>query len=318
VGTDSGDDTSDWTEQSGKALAAGVGALVGLPFGPAGLVGGAVAGPLLEPVAIEILQRVGRAGRRRGGEALAVACEVTELSPEELLARISDDEKLQILAGMAISAAARTAWEDKVLTIGRSLASGLLASDDAEVDTEQLIMSAIADMEAPHVALLDLLVAWRPPISDDEDLPVKLDIPEYSYAVLHEHTWHAGRRKWYRDVIETYRPRLAPILPELMGTLQRHGLVVYQNDPSDAVERLGVHFGRRRKAMEERQLTEHRVRRLYNHESISSVTEMWEPSELGEQVWIHFHKAGANVPDVWSKVREDSNVTPSDPSAPTA
>ena len=47
-------------------------------------------------------------------------------------------------------------------TLGGSLAAGLLAEDDATIDTEQMIIAAIADIEAPQLAMLDLLVAWRP------------------------------------------------------------------------------------------------------------------------------------------------------------
>src|SRR5690349_7313479 len=123
-GSDS--DMTDWTEQTGKALAAGAGALAGLPLGPVGVVGGAIAGPLLEPLTVEIMHRVGQAGKRRSGEVLAVSSDIGELSAEELYRRISDDERLELLAGMAMSAAMRTTWEGKVHTLGRSLASGLL------------------------------------------------------------------------------------------------------------------------------------------------------------------------------------------------
>ena len=55
------------------------------------------------------------------------------------------------LTGFALSAATRTVWEDKVRTLGRSLASGLLAEDNAEIDTEQMIIAAITDIEGPQL-----------------------------------------------------------------------------------------------------------------------------------------------------------------------
>ena len=67
-----------------------------------------------------------------------------------------------MLTGFALEAATRTAWEDKVRTLGRSLASGLLADDNAKIDTEQMIIAAIADIEGPQLAMLELLVRWRP------------------------------------------------------------------------------------------------------------------------------------------------------------
>jgi hypothetical protein len=118
---------------------------------------GAIAVPALEPVAVDIMRRVGQAGKRRSGEVLAIACEV------------------------------------KIL--GRSLASGLLASDDAAIDSEQLIVWAIADVEGPHLALLDLLVAWRLLTRAlnvcDRKPPERLDIPADSYGTGHG-AWRSG------------------------------------------------------------------------------------------------------------------------------
>jgi hypothetical protein len=49
-----------------------------------------------------------------------------------------------------------------VRTLGRSLASGLLADDNAKIDTEQMIIAAITDIEGPQLAMLELLVCWCP------------------------------------------------------------------------------------------------------------------------------------------------------------
>jgi hypothetical protein len=206
--TDSSEDGGQ-SERTAQAVAAAVGALAGLPLGPIGSVVGAALGPLLEPAVSDIMYLVGQAGKRRGAEALAEACEGTGLPVEETLSRIFNDEKSQLLAATAVFAATRTTWEGKVRTLGRSLASGLLASDDAEIDTEQLIMSAIADMEAPHLALLDLLVAWRPPQTAGEHEPVRLDIPGYSYSMRFDGVWDTGRRRWSIGAIQVYRPRRA-------------------------------------------------------------------------------------------------------------
>ena len=67
-----------------------------------------------------------------------------------------------MLTGFALNAATRTAWEDKVRTLGRSLAAGLLAEDNAKIDTEQMIIAAITDIEGPQLATLELLVALVP------------------------------------------------------------------------------------------------------------------------------------------------------------
>jgi hypothetical protein len=97
---------------------------------------------------------------------------------DEVEERINASERTQLLTGFALSAATRTAWEDKVRTLGRSLASGLLAEDNTKIDTEQMIITAITDIEGPQLAMLEFLVAWRrsrylpePLISGPLDLP---------------------------------------------------------------------------------------------------------------------------------------------------
>jgi hypothetical protein len=74
-------------------------------------------------------------------------------------ARIKASEKTELPAGLALDAAWQTAREDKVRTLGGSLTAGLLAEDGATIDTEQMIIAAIADILAPQLAMLDLLVA---------------------------------------------------------------------------------------------------------------------------------------------------------------
>lgn len=93
----------------------------------------------------------GRCAREAGGE------------PEELDALIRTSERTRLQAGIAISAATRTGWPAKVRALGRALASGLLAEDDAQIDSEMLILAAMADIEAPHLSLLELLADRVPP-----------------------------------------------------------------------------------------------------------------------------------------------------------
>jgi hypothetical protein len=270
-------------DRHAQALAAGLGALAGLPFGgPVGAVVGAALGPLLVPVAEEVFRELGMDGRRRSGEALAAACEASGLSVEETVRRALGNEQSRLLSGTAIVAATHTAWEDKVRTLGRSLASGLLAADDAEIDLEQLIMSAIADLEGPHLALLDLLVAWRLPIhtlnARDKKPPTRLDIPAYSNS---GGTWSVVAREWNPDEIVEARPRLASVLPGLLGTLQRHGLALYSPGNSGTVA-------------------------------------IWSPTRLGEQVWLRFHEAGADVPDAWGQQPVQPQSDKSGPPAESA
>jgi hypothetical protein len=167
-----------------------------------------------------MFQRIRQAMERRSQKVVDVASETADLSSEELFTRISEHEELQILTVKAIDAATRTAWEDKLRTLGRSLASGVLSSDEATFSTEQLIMAAIGDMEAPHLALLDLLVACRPPLNDEKIAPTRLDIRGYSRSQPSGRGWKVGLREWPIGAIGAYRPQLTPILATLVGTLQ--------------------------------------------------------------------------------------------------
>ena len=307
---------TDWAEVAARAWATGTGVALGLPLGPVGAVGGAILGTLLEPIALKLLQYLSADAKRRSGEALSAACEVSGLSAEETLSRMFSDEKFRLLTGTAMIAAAHTAWEDKVRTLGRSLASGLLASDDAEVDTEQLIISAIADIEAPHVALLDLFVAYRPPIYVGERGTARLDIPEYSHSRSFNGEWSVHERKWESRAILYYRPRLTQVFSSLVGTLQRHGLALFEDNSDreikqlqEAVEREAV------RRDQERRSNGSPPRRSSTEFKVKTVPGTWEPTELGEQVWLRFHEAGTNIPDVWLQSATGGQTAESGPGA---
>jgi len=116
---------------------------------------------------------------------------------DELRERIDASERTQLLTGFALNAAARTTLEGKLRTLGRSLASGLLAEDNATIDTEQMIIAAIADIEGPQLAMLELLVAWRPGRNVAEPLVSgPLDLPKDSHDRPFDDNWDVAWREW--------------------------------------------------------------------------------------------------------------------------
>lgn len=128
-------------------------------------------------------------------------------------------------------------------TLGRSLASGLLAEDNAEIDTEQMIIAAITDIEGPQLAMLELLVAWRPGRNVTEPLiSGPLDLPDESHSQNADGSWNVLWRDWPCELIAHARPNLAPLTPSLLGTLQRHGLVVQNDKTGDAIEKYAQAF----------------------------------------------------------------------------
>jgi hypothetical protein len=152
--------------------------------------------------------------------------------------------------------------------------------------------------------MLDLLVAWRPGRNTAEPLiSGPLDLPKDSHDRPFDDNWDVAWRKWSRELIALARPNLAPITPSLLGTLQRHGLVVQNADTDETVERL-------QRAVESAfsQMYEYvgagggfstqGAPRLNTHDVAQEPT--WSPTELGEQVFLRFRNAGTNLNDVWT------------------
>lgn len=91
---------------------------------------------------------------RNAEEMVAAASDESGLAPETLLETIVTDDRLTLLFSMAIDAALRTNAERKIRALGKAVARGTLAGDDAKIDEEQLVVSTLADLEAPHIRIL--------------------------------------------------------------------------------------------------------------------------------------------------------------------
>jgi hypothetical protein len=297
-------DDDERRERTQRVVAAAAGAaLGGIMAGPPGAIAGAALDPMLEPLVMGIWAEFSEKARQRQVNVLISAIHAG-LPIDEMEDRINASERTQLLTGFALNAATRTAWEDKVRTLGRSLADGLLAEDSATIDTEQMIIAAIADIEGPQLAMLELLVAWRPGRNSAESLiSGPLNLPKDSRWRPYDDLWDVAWREWSRELIALARPSLAPIAPSLLGTLQRHGLATQNANTNETVERL-----QREVESGFSQMYEH-VRagggyshrgapRLNAHDVAQEPT--WSPTEFGEQVYLRFRDAGAKLEDVWT------------------
>jgi hypothetical protein len=297
-------DDDERQDENQEATAAAAGALLGSVAGPLGAIFGAWLGPKLRRLVSGVWAELSESARQQQTDVLFWAIR-NGVPVEEMEERINASKRTQLLTGFALDAATRTAWEDKVRTLGCSLASGLLAEDNATIDTEQMIIAAIADIEGPQLAMLELLVRWKPghnlsrPIVDGP-----LEIPEYSHSRPRNRNWHAGGREWSMRQIAYARPSLAPISPTLLGTLQRHGLVVQNDNTREAIERYSEEF---RRKFGEQIAREGRAgaTRLSGPPRMPNLSRLvpeptWSPTELGEQVFIRFRDAGTDLDDVWS------------------
>lgn len=245
---------------------------------------------------------------------LASVSEAADRPIEEIVELIGASEWTRLLAGIAMSAATRTAWQAKVRTLGRSLASGLLAADDAKLDTEQLIIAAIADIEAPHLCLLELLVSYEPSVTLGVGLvaePHRIpSFPEFPGVGREAGTWYVGRRFWTPGHIGAARPPLRPVISSLLGTLQRHGLAVQNDNVAEAIQRYSKKLGE--KSARDVARSRNRKAPAKPVPTISSMdvrnmtpAQSWSPTELGEQVLDRFRNAGAEVPDGWTSSSAD-------------
>jgi hypothetical protein len=276
--------------------------------GPAGAIAGAALGPLLEPLVSGAWAEISESARMRQTDVLFWAVHAG-VPIEKMEERIKASEQTKLLTGLALSAAARTVWEDKVRTLGRSLASGLLAEDNATIDTEQMIIAAIADIEGPQLAMLELLVARRP----SSRLLGPLDLPAASHAYFSDGRWDVASREWSGQEIADARPNLAPISLSLLGALQRHGLVVQNDTTRGVIHQLFEHLTETRVQNDEAVMSHYEEGlRFFARKPIDpTIPEpSWSPTELGEQVFLRFREAGTQLEDAWSAGPANSQQQP--------
>jgi len=246
--------------------------------------------------------------QHRWSQMFGSTAERAECSPDELIGLIDDSERTRLLTATAMTAAARTAWPEKVYALGRALADGLIATDSAEVNVADLVIPAMTDMERPHLVLLELLVRWIPYHEIGQPIQVR---PHQEFPIHNTRSsggfnagdfsksgWTVGERKWTTYQIEEARPTLEPVLTSLIGTLRRHGLAEQFDDTPDILakfsekmrevsSRTGVRAGQRITA-------ESLLPRTMSEMEALDVARgpRWSPTELGERVLEYYHLAG--------------------------
>jgi hypothetical protein len=196
-----------------------------------------------------------------------------------------------------MAGATGTAWPPRVSALGRALADGLIAADDARVDLVQLVLPAMAEMDRMHVSMLELLVNWIP--VDTVGAPDSKRPWNEARVVDASYPWTAGSRIWSAAQIGRARPRLLPALTSVIGTLERHGfadqhdhtpnlLARYSEQIRQDSERHGPRPGQRITTMTmlPATMSELAAQRLAHPPS-------WSPTELGEQVLGYYQFAAA-------------------------
>jgi hypothetical protein len=159
---------------------------------------------------------------------LGVAAEATGKDQGEFADMIGQSDHTVLLTARAMAGAAGTAWPDKVYALGRALADGLMAEPD-DVNVADLVIPAMTDMERPHLNLLDLLIHWEP----EQTGPEEWRATPYTKPAR---PTPRGRLPWTLPRIVSVRPALEPVLSSLIGTLERHGLAVQNDNVAEAIE----------------------------------------------------------------------------------
>src|SRR6266704_599496 len=131
-------------EAVAAALTTAIGARLG---GTLGAVAGAGMTPYLADLIDKVRDEWRRDQRANTADMAATAATTAGLSPEEFGDRIGRSSMTRLLTATAAESAAKTAWPPKVRALGRVLADGLIADDEAKIDMVQLAMTAMIDLE---------------------------------------------------------------------------------------------------------------------------------------------------------------------------
>ena len=253
----------------GAALAAGLAPYAGDYFG-------------------KVLAEFSQDAARRAGDMMASAGEALGYEPGELSDLARKSERARLLTTTATLGAARTTWPPKVQALGRVLADGLIAEDKAKIDLTEMALAAMAEMDRPHVSLLELLVHHVPFEREDgwTSAPHRPDPSPQG--------GQSGSRAWEGEAILAIRPQLAPAFLGLIETLVRHALAFQVDQTAEAFGG----FIRSQAAYQRR--AAHRIERgqLAIPEDgpvIPSVPLQWAPTPFGEQVLDYYREAGAKT-----------------------
>jgi hypothetical protein len=229
---------------------------------------------------------------------LSVAAEEAECDEEQLDELIGASEASRLQTGLAMDAAQRTVWPEKVRALGRALAEGLLADED-QVDIQTQALGVMADLERLHVILLELLVKYEPDFSRSGVAATPHRFPSYENRFGggdrpdNPKIWSIGRREWSVPQICAVLPQLRPIVTTLLGTLQRHGLAAeIDSSPAaikqfseDLVKQVSQRARQVQRGGQAKPLT-------LRPTTVTGAEPIWAPTEWGEKILDYYRLAG--------------------------
>ena len=158
-----------------SAVGMGFAALLGCVALPAGAAAAAVAGAALTPYTTRMVELAAAEWRRKSGLVAETAVAASGLGDEEFCARLAGNPDLLALAQKILWAASMSGNEHKLRTLGQLLGGAVKDRGD-RLDEAQVLAAALADLEAPHMVVLDVHFGPAPP----HELLYKADLPEES------------------------------------------------------------------------------------------------------------------------------------------
>ena len=182
-------------------------AAIAIP-GPAGAAIGAAA-TIYTLAGLDKLTSVWRERSRNNAEYVldTAAHAIGGMTAVELVEHIKGDPERERLLAIAAIAGGETVLTEKIKALGKALADGILAKDDAKVNEQAMILAAMRDIEAPHVKVISMMFNNREPGPPDG---------------------------WFRKFV--YRPwtrehfqrdsSFGITLRSILATLERHAIIV--------------------------------------------------------------------------------------------
>lgn len=150
---DHGKQPSMAVEVLSALIASGAGyAMAGAP----GALVGSGAQPILAGNLVRVQQELGQLRYRSAEQVVEEAACWLGVGPESLVDAALRDEYSAQLLGQAIQAAANTVNKQKICGLAQALANRL-RDDDAHPEEEQIVIAALAEVEAPHIKVLTQL-----------------------------------------------------------------------------------------------------------------------------------------------------------------
>jgi hypothetical protein len=142
---------------------------------------------------------------RRSNKALDAAAKVDGVTSDDIIDRLRHDEQFALLVQEAIEAAQRTFSEAKQEALGRLIATGALAAEDAELDETHLRVRALAELDTAHFRVL--------------------------YRMARPGQTRVSSRHWDLESMGKALPSLRPHVNWLLRGLEIHGLVIQREKP---------------------------------------------------------------------------------------